>query len=122
MIKESEAHEARSHWTLMKNSEANNKHKNKYGKIKNILSIWYFERNIFPDGVLMKYKARLFSRVGIQQWGVNYWVNYAPVVNWISVRSLLDISSINELSSISINFCLPFLRMILMWMFLCILL
>ena len=29
MIKEVESHEARNNWTLMKNSEVNNKHKNK---------------------------------------------------------------------------------------------
>ena len=39
MIKEVEAHKAISHWTLVKNSEVNNKHKNKYSKIKTILSI-----------------------------------------------------------------------------------
>ena len=39
---EVEANKARSHWILMKNIEVNNKHKNKDGKIKTILSIWYF--------------------------------------------------------------------------------
>ena len=33
---------------------------------------------------------------------------YAPVVNWISVRSLLSISSIHYLTSISIYFVLSF--------------
>ena len=42
MIKEVEAHEVRSQWTLMKNIEVKNKHKNKYGKIKTTLSICYF--------------------------------------------------------------------------------
>ena len=37
MIKEAEAHEARSHWTLMKNSEVNNKYKNKDANIKRVL-------------------------------------------------------------------------------------
>ena len=36
LIKEVEAHEARSHWTIMKNSEVNNKKKHKYGKLKTI--------------------------------------------------------------------------------------
>ena len=108
MIKESEAHEARSHWTLMKNSEANNKHKNKYGKIKNILSIWYFERNIFPCGRLIKHKYKLCAHRLMQQWEVNYLENYAPVVNWISVSSLLDIASIHEFPIISIDFVIFF--------------
>ena len=67
MIKEFEAHEARIHWTLIKNSEVNNKHKNKYGKLKNILSIWSFKRKRFPDGGLMKHKPRLFTHDLIQQ-------------------------------------------------------
>ena len=39
MIKEVEAHKARSHWTLMKKSEIKNKHKNNDGKLKTILFI-----------------------------------------------------------------------------------
>ena len=37
-IKEVEVHEYRSHLTLTKNSEFNIKQKNKYGKIKTIVS------------------------------------------------------------------------------------
>ena len=39
---------------------------------------------------------------------VNYWETYAPVVNWISVRSLLDIESIHEFPRRSIDFVLDF--------------
>ena len=59
MIKEVESHEERSHWTPIKNIEVNNKHKNKYGKHRNILSIWSFMRKRFPEGGFMKHKARL---------------------------------------------------------------
>ena len=54
MIKYVEAHESRSHWTLMKDREFKNTHKNKYGKLKTILSIWYFKCKILLDGRLMK--------------------------------------------------------------------
>ena len=57
----------------MKNIEVNNKHKNKDGNIKTILSIWYFKRKIFPYGILIKHKARLYAQRLMQQWGVNYW-------------------------------------------------
>ena len=66
MIKEVEAHEARSHWTLMKNIEVNNKHKNKYGNLKTILSFWSFKCKILPDRRLMKHKSRLCEYGGIQ--------------------------------------------------------
>ena len=73
MIEEVESHEFRSHLILMKKSEVNNKHKNKYGNLKTILSIWYFNRNIFTDGRLMKQKSRLCSHGEVQQWGDKYW-------------------------------------------------
>ena len=56
----------------------------------------------------MKHKAGLCANVGIQQWGINYWKTYDPVVNWISVRPLLSIASIHEFPSIPIDFVLAF--------------
>ena len=47
---EVEEHGARSHWTIMKNSEVKNKHENKDGKLKTILSIWCFKYNRFTYG------------------------------------------------------------------------
>ena len=80
----------------MKNSEINNNHIHKYSKLNTVLSIWYFNYNIFPDEVLIKHKSRLCSHRGIQQWVFKLWLNYSPVVNWISVRSMLYIASIHE--------------------------
>ena len=62
-IKEYGAHEAISNWTLMKNSEVHTKQKNKDVKLKNILSIFYFKRNRFPDGGLIKHKDRICAHV-----------------------------------------------------------
>ena len=72
MTKEVEEHDSRSHWKLMKKNKFNNKHKNKDGKLKIILSIWYLKRKRFPDGRLIKHKARLCVNVGMQQLGVRY--------------------------------------------------
>ena len=44
----------------------------------------------------------------MQQWGVNYWETYAPVVNWISIRFLLILSEIAGLESQAIDFVLAF--------------
>ena len=87
----------------MKNSEFNNKNKNKYGNLKTILSICLSSAR---DGILMKHKSRLCVHGGMKQYGVNYWENYSPVVNRIIVRSLLDMANINELPSVSIDFVL----------------
>ena len=70
-IKYFESHEAISHWKLIKKSEVNNKHKNKYGKLKTILSIWYFKRKRFPYRNLMKHNVILCAHGVMQQWGVN---------------------------------------------------
>ena len=99
-----EAHEARIHWSLMINSEINNEHKNKDGKLKNILSIWSFNINRLPYIRSMKHKFRLCEHGRMKQWGIDYWGTYASVVNWISLSSLLVISSVHEFLSISIDF------------------
>ena len=44
----------------------------------------------------------------MQQWGVNYWETYAPVVNWISIRFLLVMAEIVGLESKAIDFVLTF--------------
>ena len=80
----------------MKNSEVNNKHKDRYVKLETILSIWCFKRKLFPYGRIMKHTYRLCAHGGMPKWGVGYWGTYAPVVNWIIVRSLLSITRIHE--------------------------
>ena len=42
------------------------------------------------------------------KWGVNYWETYAPVVNCISVRSILAIVSKHEFPTRSIDFVIAF--------------
>ena len=61
IIKEVKAHETRSHWTLMKNSEVNNNHKNKDEKLKTILPNWSFKLKILSDIILMKHKSRIYA-------------------------------------------------------------
>ena len=55
-----------------------------------------------------KHKARLCAHGGMQQWGINYWETYAPVVNWISIRFLLVLGEIVGLESQAIDFVLAF--------------
>ena len=49
-------------------------------KRQQIMMIWSFKRKRKPDGTLDKHKARLCCHGGQQEWGVNYWDTYAPVV------------------------------------------
>ena len=76
--------------------------------VKTIMSIWSFKRKRFPGGMLNKHKDRLCAPGGHQQWGVNYWETYAPVVNWISVQFLLIISELAGLETQALDFILAF--------------
>ena len=52
----------------------------------------------------------------MQQWGFNCQETYSPVVTWISVRSILAISSIHKFPIVSIPLYLPFPNLTLIWM------
>ena len=101
MQKEIEDHQSRDHWELFLR-------KNLPKGAKTILSVWAFKVKRYPDGRVLKHKARLNAHGGMQRWGVDYWETYAPVVNWISVRLLLVLSIIHKLDTKSIDFVLAF--------------
>ncbi|MEY3108605.1 MAG: hypothetical protein RL730_956, partial [Actinomycetota bacterium] len=101
MEKEIDDHVRREHWEIIPRSMMPK-------DMKTIMSIWSFKRKRLPDGTLNKHKARLCAHGGMQQWGVNYWETYAPVVNWISVRFLLIISEIAGLETKALDFVLAF--------------
>ena len=66
--------------------------------------IWPFKIKKILDGRLIKYKSRVCTYGGIQQWGFNYWETYYSVVNWISVRAVFTLSIIRELHTKSVDF------------------
>ena len=101
MVLELDDHESRNHWTLMPRSQI-------LSQAKIILSIWSFKRKRFPDGRIMKHKARLCAHGGMQRWGEDYWETYSPVVNWVTVRTLMALSLIHGLETKSIDFVLAF--------------
>ena len=101
MTKEIDDHTKRKHWEIFLRSEVPN-------NVKTIMSIWSFKRKRFPDGMLNKHKAHLCAHSGQQQWRVNYWGTYAPVVNWISVRFLSIISELAGLETQALDFVLAF--------------
>ena len=101
MLKEVDDHESRGHWSLMERKDLPS-------DCKTIMAIWSFKRKRKPDGTIYKHKARLCAHGGMQKWGVNFWETYAPVVNWLSVRTLLILSLILNLHTRSIDFVLAF--------------
>ena len=101
MEKEISDHTSCKHWDIVLRSTMPK-------EMKTIMAIWSFKRKRFPDGRLNKHKARLCAHGGQQQWGVNYWETYAPVVNWISVRFLLIVSELAGLETQALDFVLAF--------------
>ena len=96
MMKEVNDHESRNHWTVLPRSAIPQ-------GTKTILSIWSFKRKRYPDGRVLKHKARLCAHGGMQTWGENYWETY-----WLSVRTLMALSIIHDLETRSIDFVLAF--------------
>ena len=72
------------------------------------MAIWSFKRKLYPYVTLNKHKARLCSHGGQQQWNINYWETYAPVVNWVSVIFLLIVSQLAGLETRALYFVLAF--------------
>ena len=101
MIKEISDHESNNHWTMMSRSSMPS-------NAKTILSIWSFKRKRSPAGELLKHKARLCAHGGMQKWGENYWETYSPTVSWLSVRALLAVGIIHDLSTSTVDFTLAF--------------
>jgi len=89
MMKEVQDHESRNHWTMIPRA-------NMPDGAKTIMAVWSFKRKVFPDGRVLKHKGRLCAHGGMQTWGENYWETYAPVVNWLSVRTLFALSVIHD--------------------------
>ena len=101
MVKEVCDHEDREHWEMFLRSKIPQ-------GCKTILAVWSFKRKRYPDGRVLKHKARLCAHGGMQQWGIDFWETYAPVVNWISVRLLLILATLYGLETKSIDFVLAF--------------
>ena len=76
--------------------------------IKPIMAIWSFKRKRYPDGTLNKHKSRLCAHGVKQQWGINYWEKYDPVVNWVHFRFILIISQLAGLETQALDFVLAF--------------
>ena len=57
-------------------------------KRKQLHTLWTFKKKRHLDGSLDTYKARLCVHGGQEQHGINFWNTFAPVVSWMSVRTL----------------------------------
>lgn len=77
----------------------------------NILdSTWVFKRKRAPDGTVKKLKARFCVRGDQQIEGVDFFDTFAPVVAWSTVRLLLILSVLMNLSTKQVDYTLAFVH------------
>eukprot|EP00957_Ditylum_brightwellii_P069664 5290359-Ditylum_brightwellii.AAC.3 len=60
------------------------------------------------DRSLPEHKARLCCHGGQQQWGMNFYAIYAPVIGWALIGTMLIISNLYNLNSRFIYFVLAY--------------
>jgi len=71
-------------------------------------AIWSYCRKRKPNGDISKYKSRICVDGSQQQYGIDYWNTYAPVVQWSTVRLMLVLSTILGLASHQIDYVQAF--------------
>ena len=83
MKKEFDAHSDRNHWEIIPKSEVPDDE-------KVLDSVWAMrrKRNILTNKVY-KHKARLNIHGGQQEFAINYYETFSPIVNWFAIRILL---------------------------------
>jgi hypothetical protein len=102
IIREVNDHIERKHWKLIPRDQVPK-------DVKILDSVWSMKRKRdIKTQQVYKYKARLNVHGGQQEYAVNYFETYAPVVTWPSVRTLLTLSSIHQWHTRQIDFVLAY--------------
>jgi Reverse transcriptase (RNA-dependent DNA polymerase) len=73
-------------------------------------STWAFKCKRYPDGMVRKLKARFCVRGDKQIEGVDYFDTFAPVVQWATIRLLLMVSLMMNLSTRQVDYTAAFLH------------
>jgi hypothetical protein len=71
-------------------------------------AIWSYRRKRRPDGLLLKHKSRICADGSQQQYGVDYWETYAPVIHWSTIRMVLVLSALLKLKSWQVDYTQAF--------------
>ena len=102
MKKELDAHSDRKHWEVVPKNEVSDDE-------KVLDSVWVMrrKRNILTNKVY-KHKARLNIHGGQQEFAINYYEMFSPVVNWFAVRILLIHAVIFKWNTRQIDFVLAY--------------
>jgi hypothetical protein len=102
LVKEINDHIINKHWVLVRRDQVP-------PGTKILDSVWSMKRKRdLKTRQVYKYKARLNVHGGQQEYGVNYFETYSPVVNWFSLRTLLTLSLLNSWYTRQIDFILAY--------------
>ena len=101
MHKEIDDHVRRKHWKVVHKSTVPK------GRIP-IPMVWSMKRKRNPIGEITKWKARLCAGGHRQQFGIDYWSTYSPVVSWSTVRLMIVTALLLNWHMESIDFVLAF--------------
>jgi Reverse transcriptase (RNA-dependent DNA polymerase) len=72
-------------------------------------AVWAMRRKRrLATGEPYKWKARLNVHGGKQEYGVNYWETYAPVIAWDTIRLFLVLALLNKWATRQIDFVLAY--------------
>jgi len=73
--------------------------------------IWGMRRKRkIGTGLVSKYKARLNADSRHQEYGVNYWETFVPVVAWTTIKLIVSLSIIHNWHTKQIDFVLSYLQ------------
>ena len=99
---EVDAHCDNAHWALCKREQVPE-------GTKVLDSVWAMRRKRrIKSKQVYKWKARLNLHGGQQEFGVNYWETFAPVVTWTSIRLVLILSIIHQWHTRQIDFVMAY--------------
>ncbi len=83
MVDEVTSHTENNHWEVTERSSIPK-------DTKILPSVWAMRRKRrISTGKVYKWKARLNLHGGKQEYGLNYWETYAPVISWTTIRLFL---------------------------------
>ena len=98
MEKEVSDHIAKGHWRMIPKSQVP-------PGTPILPSVWAMKRKRrIESREVYKWKARLNLHGGKQEYGVNFWETYSPVVTWASIRLLLILTILNGWCTKQIDF------------------
>ena len=69
-----------------------------------LTAIWSYHCKHHPDGYLLKHKSWVCADSSQQQYGINFWETYTPVVHWSMIQMVLVLSALLWLQSQQVDY------------------